>query len=284
MIIGISGKMQSGKNLTGSIIQYLICCDKIKGFNQNISLEDFLNNTKDLNDYYNSGYELKAFASKLKDIVCLLIGCTREDLESSEFKNTPLGPEWTKFGIIRRDSSRIVEITTTYEEATKRIEVWGKGAYIKEIELNPRFLLQLLGTQCMREIIHPNLWVNSLFADYHADSGFTYPVKLTGKVDAEGGAEIEVLADPEPYDNGFAKWIITDMRFPNEKLAVEEWGGITIRVSRSDSPQSDHESETSLDHDTNWDYLIINDGSIEELIEQVRDLLIHAKIIPHAKI
>ena len=32
--------------------------------------------------------------------------------------------------------------------------------------LTPRKILQLLGTECGREIIHPNIWVNALFTDY----------------------------------------------------------------------------------------------------------------------
>ena len=40
--------------------------------------------TVDLSEVTNS--EIKKFADKLKDIVCLLIGCTREQLEDQEFK------------------------------------------------------------------------------------------------------------------------------------------------------------------------------------------------------
>jgi hypothetical protein len=40
----------------------------------------------------------------------------------------------------------------------------------------------------------------------------------------------------------------------------------------------EHPSETALD-DTKFDYEIINDGSIEDLIEKVKEILIEQKII-----
>lgn len=85
------------------------------------------------------------------------------------------------------------------------------------------------------------------------------------------------LQEPE-YPN----WIITDMRFPNEFDAVKKRGGITIRVTRHNHPNdlqpSTHPSETALDTHT-FDYEIINDGTIEELINKVSDILKQNQII-----
>jgi hypothetical protein len=44
-----------------------------------------------------SPIEIKKFADKLKDMVCVLLSCTREKLEDREFKNTPLGEHWRKW-------------------------------------------------------------------------------------------------------------------------------------------------------------------------------------------
>ena len=89
MIIGISGKMQSGKNTVASIIQYLIYKDKVK--NGSLSLDAFLNNTF-IGDSY-SGFIQKSFAAKLKQIVSILTGIPVEDLEKQEVKNRVLGEE-----------------------------------------------------------------------------------------------------------------------------------------------------------------------------------------------
>jgi hypothetical protein len=88
----------------------------------------------------------------------------------------------------------------------------------------------------------------------------------------------------------YPSWCITDMRFPNEMDAIKERGGITIRVVRphgytnphtgvyKEMPLSYHPSETALD-DAKFDYEIINDGEIVDLIEKVKTILIKEKII-----
>ena len=102
-----------------------------------------------------STFEIKKFADKLKDIVCLLIGCTRKELENPKFKEMELGEEWWYY----KGEVGLYPYDTPYE-ANKKLPL---------VKLTPRLLLQLLGTQCGRQIIHPNLWVLSLFADYQGD-------------------------------------------------------------------------------------------------------------------
>lgn len=43
-----------------------------------------------------TGYEVRSFADKLKDITCILSGCTREDLEDYEFKETQCVPPYLR--------------------------------------------------------------------------------------------------------------------------------------------------------------------------------------------
>ena len=43
-----------------------------------------------------TGYEVVSFADKLKDITCVLSGCTREDLENYEFKENELVPDYLR--------------------------------------------------------------------------------------------------------------------------------------------------------------------------------------------
>lgn len=77
-------------------------------------------------------------------------------------------------------------------------------------------------------------------------------------------------------------WIITDMRFPNEMKAVVERKGITIRVTRpvkkSETTPRLHPSETSLDS-AEFNYEIVNDGTIEDLVEKVKEILTKSGII-----
>ena len=91
-------------------------------------------------------------------------------------------------------------------------------------------------------------------------------------------------------------WIITDTRFPNEADAVKSRGGINIRIERDDyifdgagkriiptkeyvnTSNKQHESETALDNYT-FDYVIDNNGTIEDLIIKVKEILIKENII-----
>ena len=115
-----------------------------------------------------------------------------------------------------------------------------------------RDFLQKLGTDAMREGLHENVWVNALMSDYH----------------------------PPKMDQYYpSKWIITDMRFPNEMDAVKDKQGITIHVSKGyvltgdlENLNNIHASETALDGYI-FDYYIVNDGTIEELIKKVRQIL-----------
>ena len=269
MIIAISGRINSGKDTAGQIIQYLTSESNVYPFDLKL-------------DYsYRSNWQIKKFADPLKDIVCILLGCTREQLEDRGFKERELGEEWwkVKSTMIHNDKFKTKDViyydykhlsflndTITNLDKTQFISM-----NIEVIKTTPRLLLQLLGTECGRNIISPNLWVNALFTDYKASETHKVP-RYYDEVNKKGLAGYEGIWE---YPN----WIITDMRFPNELEAVKKKGGITIRVNRNlEESKDQHESETELDN-AEFDYVIENSGSIEELIEKVREILIKEKLI-----
>jgi hypothetical protein len=93
MIIGVSGKLQSGKDTVAKIIQYL--CDPTV----NKTIYSFENwNKLDVGNEGHINWKIVRFADKLKDIVCLLTSCTREQLEDNEFKNSKLPIQWIRYG------------------------------------------------------------------------------------------------------------------------------------------------------------------------------------------
>ena len=254
MLIGISGKMGSGKNLVCTIIQGLTAAKK-----HNIENPSF----EWIKKYYiNSIWEQKAFAGKLKQTASLLTGIPVEKFEDQEFKNTQLGEEWWYFQ--GRNGSLM-----SYNKDSKRSDE-------DLIKLTPRLLLQIIGTECIRDKVHPNAWVNALFADYKYEIHRSeVPTRAAGFI------------DQHVYPN----WIITDMRFPNELEAIKSRGGITIRVNRpyttvvggngipaTFSQNQFHPSETSLDN-AEFDYTIENNSSIEDLIHTVSLILKREKII-----
>jgi hypothetical protein len=211
-----------------------------------------------------SEWKIRKFADKLKDMVCMLIGCTREQLEDQIFKNTVLPDVWDRYTVIYNNKTQFIG---TKEEAEKvfndyifNLKINSGHIKIEKSHITPRLLLQQLGTDCCRNIINENIWVNALMVDYVG--------------------EYDLISDRTTYPN----WIITDMRFPNEMEAVKERKGITIRVHRdlhngnAHISPIPHESEIALD-DAKFDYEIINDGTIEDLIEKVREILIKEKIL-----
>ena len=72
-LIGISGKISSGKDTVGKIIRILTASPHFT----NEAVVDFLKR-----DLYESNWKIRKFADKLKDIVCILLGCTREHSRS----------------------------------------------------------------------------------------------------------------------------------------------------------------------------------------------------------
>lgn len=82
---------------------------------------------------------------------------------------------------------------------------------------------------------------------------------------------IRAALDPTEYSaNDF---VVTDVRFPNEAEAIERAGGFTVRVTRPGMTHDDeHVSETALD-DYAADFLALNDGTLDELAEQAREIV-----------
>ena len=269
MLIGISGKMGSGKNLVCTIIQGLTAAKKHNI--ENLSFEW-------IKKYYiNSIWEQKAFAGKLKQTASLLTGIPVEKFEDQEFKNTPIGEDWLVHWYIDRIGQK--HLTLSAEEA-----IMADGRDSGQDLLTPRLLLQIIGTECIRDKVHPNAWVNALFADYKYEIHRSeVPTRAAGFI------------DQHVYPN----WIITDMRFPNEMEAVKSRGGISIRVNRNPInvvvegqklhvnqedynkhilKKEEHPSEIALDN-AEFDYTIENNSSIEDLIHTVSLILKKEKVI-----
>lgn len=138
------------------------------------------------------------------------------------------------------------------------------------IDVTPRWLLQNIGTNCFREIISKDFWVWKTFQNFNSDS----------------------------------RWIISDVRYPeNEGKIIQQHNGVLIGVKRKFSlryplyaeledkndpyaipfklKDVDRDLYLTLVSDSekasnnlSWcDYVITNDGTLEELKQSVNDLL-----------
>lgn len=232
MIIGIAGRIGSGKDTVGEIIQQLT----------SPVIENYVTITKGemTPDKGASSWQIKKFAAKLKQIASLMLGVPAEKFEDQEFKKTFLGSEW--------------DIKEYHSEDSHEDYTWIHQMTVREF-------LQKLGTEGVRDGVHKNAWVNALFADY--------------KLQPHAGMTRDLI---------YPDWIITDMRFINEMKAVKDRGGITIRVIRKlpdvdyTTMEAVHPSETQLDNEE-FDHIIYNNGTIDELADAVKQILISHEII-----
>lgn len=284
MIIAINGKIGSGKDTVGEIIQFLTATNGVINWNVWRSLNCVGDGC--------SNWQIKKFAGKLKQYVSIITGISIKDLEKQEIKDSSLGEEWIRYGYADGFSKKYIgngnmgEPVMNYKDCDKEtyeahFRTNWQTAY--KTEYTVRLLLQHLGTEVGRSI-HPNFWINALMSEYKA-LNYEHCVASEGSI--------------TPV---FPNWIITDCRFPNEAKAVKDRGGIVIRVerniiSRTVKPTSydnlkhcsvddlrttdkidTHPSETALD-DYSFDYVIDNNGTIDELIIKVKEILIKEKIL-----
>lgn len=87
-LIGISGRIGSGKDLTGNIIQYLTTGEVSKVF----TFEEWVNKPHYSRDA--APWQIKKFAAKMKQCVSIITGIPVEDLEKIEVKNSLIGTDW----------------------------------------------------------------------------------------------------------------------------------------------------------------------------------------------
>lgn len=232
-LISISGRIGSGKDTVGRIIQMLIANKTSNVCKQNpFTTDEFSVTDIDVELTHHSDWQIRKFAGKLKQIASLLTDIPVERFEDQEFKKTFLGEEWNNMQV--------------------------------------RVFLQKLGTEAMRDGLHTNTWINAAFADYCQGGGrVNYGITDDGK------------RIPVSYDSygKQSNWIFTDTRFGNEFKAIKDRGGITIRVTREGTKQeNEHPSETALDS-YQFDYEIQNNGTLEELTEKVKQILIAENIL-----
>ena len=137
----------------------------------------------------------------------------------------------------------------------ERVDTWW-SEHLGIPNFTPRLALQLLGTEVFRNHFHQDIWILSMEARLREEKNNV---------------------------------VVTDARFPNEIAMVRRAGGVIVRVKRGDDPEwfdlakinpgamtevypDIHASEYSWCSVTP-NYVIRNDGTVEELERVVKDLL-----------
>lgn len=73
-------------------------------------------------------------------------------------------------------------------------------------------------------------------------------------------------------------YLITDVRFKSEAKGIKDLEGIIVRVNREGAGAGNHISEIDLD-DYPFDYVINNDGDMEDLLLKVKEFCIAYNLI-----
>jgi len=107
------------------------------------------------------------------------------------------------------------------------------------LDLSPRQLMQSMGTEWARNIVHPDVWVKL------GEQNLDYMSKALGAV------------------LGF---VISDVRFENEAELIRRRGGTVIHISRSDAQSvNPHISEAGIAVHQH-DLIVRNNGTIDEFL------------------
>jgi hypothetical protein len=238
-IIGISGRKQSGKNTVANYINGDIL--KSKGL-----VEDFrLNENGQLeilttNERGQQGWGIFDILRKDSDFVDYAENNIWPFIKVYHFA------DYLKQICIDLFDLKPEQVYGTDEDKNTFTPYIAEGTALKgkdaldNIHMTAREFLQYLGTDIMRKI-KDTVWVD---------------------------ATINVINKEKP-----SLAIIPDVRFPNEVQAIQEAGGIVIRLSR-DILNSNHKCEKSLDrHIFNWDrfdsVISNHDTDLKELCYQL---------------
>jgi hypothetical protein len=145
--------------------------------------------------------------------------------------------------------------TKSAREWREQVDLWWANR-LNMPNLTPRLMLQLWGTEVCRKAFHDDIWIASL------------ENKLRTAKD---------------------NIVISDCRFPNEIESIRRAGGRVIRIVRGPDPEwfaiakidistmatlypNVHASEYSWAN-TDFDFIIDNNGSIEDLYKELRNLV-----------
>lgn len=107
---------------------------------------------------------------------------------------------------------------------------------------SPRELMQLLGTEWGRDLVHPQLWL--LLAEQN----------------------LQLLAE---HDQAMKGVVIRDVRFDNEAAWVRSKGGVILHITRPDAAAvASHSSEAGIARCSS-DFALANEGTLDELYDKL---------------
>jgi len=202
----------------------------------------FIGSGKDtIADYLTNfhGFRRESFANSLKDAVAHVFGWDRTMLEG----RTKQAREWRE-----------------------QVDPWW-AERLNMPNLTPRWVLQYWGTEVCRRAFHDDIWIASLenklrnSKDDIVISDCRFPNEIKSIKDA-GGIVVRVVRGPEP------EWYSAAV-----SMNSGEWGNMDWALSKDKiKALGIHASETAW-VGTKFDAVLDNNGTIDDLFAQVKDLV-----------
>jgi len=215
-----------------------------------IGIVGFIGSGKDtIADYLTNFHEFRreSFANSLKDAVSMVFGWDRTMLEG----RTKSAREWRE-----------------------QVDPWWSQRL--GIEITPRWILQYWGTEVCRRGFHDDIWIAALenklrnSKDDIVISDCRFPNEIRSIKDA-GGIVVRVVRGPEP------EWYNAAVAVNRGPNGNSEWALSKAKLERLQV----HSSETSW-VGTNFDYVLDNNGTIDDLYNQVKTIINPASNLPDA--
>jgi len=191
-------------------------------------------------EYLKNAFEAKGikvgtdlFAKDLKD------GCREDFKKLADVLDDIAKQIETKVNLFNdlRESMIYPHFINEIEKTIDKLRIRDYNWYEDKTDIT-RNILQLYGTEIFRNRVNDNWWVN----------------QVKNRAIASNNDVI----------------LVTDCRFPNEITGIydDNYEVVAIRIERNINTQeqiASHDSETALDGWKVWDYIISNDGTLEDL-------------------
>jgi len=180
------------------------------------------------------------FARSLKD------GCKEDFRKLTNVLDNICEEIKAKIGLFvdQRENMIYPDMIDSIDKSVNKLKIKEENWYEDKTDIT-RNILQLYGTEIFRKRVDENWWVNQVKNRCIASKS-------------------DVI-------------IVTDCRFPNEieGMFCEDYETIVIRIKRDINTQeliSSHDSETALDDWNEWNYIVENNGTLEELRGSAKEI------------
>lgn len=189
-------------------------------------------------------WHITSFASSLKTMLASLLKVPVCQFEDRDFKENHC-IDFNEFKIVRKEDVPKEKLLSDHKFS--KLNILANPIY-NDYCLTIRQLMQSFGTQLMRTYFGDDIWIKSTLTSYSEDN-----------------------------------LIISDLRFKIEYEHIKNRNGKIIYIAREGCNPGNHASEKEvieLLNDAKFDYVIDNNGSLEQLFNNLKEVVCNLETQP----